>query len=268
MDGHVEPVLGADPQDLVLHEGLELLDDDDRLLSLDEVGDLLLGQGVGESELEDGDSGHELLYVAVGDSGGDDSDLSLSLDPVEGGFLGELKCQLVLLEEPDAVLNGVGGDVDELGVILVKVSLEGGVPVDHSEDDGGAGVVDAGGGPVEDGQSGLLGNPVGLLHEVLGLLRVGRLDHRDESQCGVVTVILFVLGTVGGGIVRAHDQHPRPDASVGEGHEGVSGDVEPHVLHEYEGTHAGGCGGGRHLHGGLLVGGEFEIQPRLVGDRL
>ena len=193
---NIDGVLAADPQDLVLEEGLQLLHDDDGLLALDELGDLLLRQRVGEPELQDGCAGSELLHVGVGNSGRDYADLSVTFDEVERRGLGELLGLGVELQEPLPVDTGVGRDVDEPDHILVEVALDLGLgPL--TQDDGSAGVVDPCGGPVDHRQSGGLGDPVRLGDHVLGLGRCGRLHHGQEAQGGVVAVVLLVLGAVG-----------------------------------------------------------------------
>ena len=165
-------VLGTDPQDLVLHEGLQLLDDDDGLLPADEIGDLPLRKGVGEPELQDGDPGHELLHIAIGDPRGYDPYVPLALYPVERGCLRHLPGLLHPLQQPDPVVDGVGGDVDEVLVVLVEMTLEGGVRPYLPEDDVGTGVVDAGGRPVQERKTQLLGYGIRLGQEVLRLLGV------------------------------------------------------------------------------------------------
>ena len=56
-------------------------------------------------------------------------------------------------------------------------------------------------GAEEHGNVELLGNAVGLTHEVQAFLRIGRLDHGQLRCAGIVAVILLVLGGVHAGIV-------------------------------------------------------------------
>ena len=55
------------------------------------------------------------------------------------------------------------------------------------------------------------------------------------------------------GVVRHDDHHAPDDAGVGEGHQGVRGDVEPHALHRDEAAGAGDGGAGGGLEGHLFI---------------
>ena len=117
----------------------------------------------------------------------------------------------------------------------------------HARQHLAAPVRDAGRGPQHDGRVELLGERERLGDEVVGLLAVRRLQHRDLGEPGVVAVVLLVLGRVHAGVVGADDDEPGVDAGERERHERVGGDVEAHVLHGDDGAHAGQ----RRAHGGL-----------------
>ena len=260
VDGDVQTVLGADPEDPVLQERIELLDHDDPLLAPDELRDLLLRKRIGESQLEYGGSGDGLLHVGVRDAGGDDPHISLSFDEVEKGGFGHLPGPNVLLEEPLPVDPGVGGDVDEANEVPVEVPL-----CDRrrprAEVDWRAGMVDPGGGPEDHRQIQLLGDAVRLGDHVLRLGRRGGLYHGEQGQMRIKPVVLLVLGAVGGRVVCGEDEHACRDPGVGQGHHRIRGHVEAHMLHEYERTDSGRCSRRRDLGGDLLVVRELEVHP-------
>ena len=69
------------------------------------------------------------------------------------------------------------------------------------------------------------------LDEVLGLRAVGRLQHRDLGELGVVAVVLLVLRAVQGRVVGGDQHQAALDARVRGGEERVGGHVDAHVFH-------------------------------------
>ena len=122
-------------------------------------------------------------------------------------------------------------------------------------------MVDPGGGPEDHRQIQLLGDAVRLGDHVLRLCRRGGLDHGEQGQMRIEPVVLLVLGAVRGWVVCCEDEHACRDPGVGQGHHGIGGHVEAHMLHEYERTDSGRCRRRRDLGGDLLVVRELEIHP-------
>ena len=131
-----------------------------------------------------------------------------------------------------------------------------------------AAVGDARGGPQHHRRVELLGERERLGDEVVGLLAVRRLQHRDLGEPGVVAVVLLVLRRVHAGVVGADDDEAGVDAGERERHERVGGHVEADVLHGDDGAHAGE----RRAHGGLqrdlLVDAPLAVDALEPGGRL
>ena len=89
--------------------------------------------------------------------------------------------------------------------------------------------------------------------EVVGLLRVGRLEHRQARGDRVAAVVLLVLARRHARIVGGDDHERARDAGVGGGEERVGGDVQPDVLHRDERARAGERGAEPDLERDLLV---------------
>ena len=66
--------------------------------------------------------------------------------------------------------------------------------------------------------------------EILGLLAVGRLQHRHLGEPGVVAVVLLVLRAEHARVVGRDDHHARVGPGVDAVHEGVRGHVHAHLL--------------------------------------
>ena len=124
----------------------------------------------------------------------------------------------------------------------------------------------AGGGAENDWQAELFGEIKGQDGQVLEFLGVGRLDHGQAGELGVVAVVLLVLAGEEGGIVGVVDDQAGVDPDVGQGHERVGGDVEADVFEGGHGPDAGHGRPGHRLHGHLLVGRVLEVETGLVPD--
>ena len=254
--------------DLVLHEGVQLLDDVELLHLLGEVADQVHGQRIGQAQLQEGRAlGEHLLGVLVADGGGDDANLAVAqlhlvqavLQGAGAAILGQLHQALL---HDGVVQVGVGGGAD----VLTGVAGIGGSHVLHTlaELHQALAVTDAGGGTVQNGSVELLGDLAGQADKVLALLGVAGLHHGDLGGAGVVTVVLLILGGVAGGIVGGDDHVGAVDAHVAGGEQGVGGHVQAHHLHGAEGTGAGHGRAVGHLGGDLLVGGPLAVHVLTV----
>ncbi len=123
-------------------------------------------------------------------------------------------------------------------------------PGDHD----GLGVADAGGHPVEDRDLPPFRDFDRRKEEVVGLLRVGRLDRRQPGRDGVAAVVLLVLRGGHARVVGADHDQRAGHAGVGGGEERIGGDVEADVLHRHDRSRARERRAQADLEGHLLVG--------------
>ena len=105
----------------------------------------------------------------------------------------------------------------------------------------------------------LLGDAVRLAHEVLALLRVGRLDEGDLCVLGVPAVVLLVLGRVTARVVGRDYDEAAVNAEIGGGENGVRGDVQPDVLHRAQRPRTGDARAVCDLHRDLFVRRPFAV---------
>ncbi len=199
------------------------------------------------------------------------SDRSPALDTVQGrgfrplGDLGELGAEATMRRP------SVGRDHHPAGDVVLEMGCRrwsgtghgpwrrsrrrrgGAVPAISGRHDG-LGVADAGGHPVEDGQLPPLGDFDSRKEEVVGLLRVRWLEHRQARGDGISAVVLFVLRGGHARVVGADDDQGAADARVRGREERIRGDVEPNVLHRDDDSGVGEGGAEPDLEGDLLVG--------------
>ena len=156
--------------DLLLHEGVKLLDDVELFDLRGEFADERHRQGIGNAELQEGGILREgVLGVFIGDGGGDDADLAaVQLHAVEAGGTG------VFLQRAEVFLD--------LGVVEIGVSGGGNEFADVSgigrdcffrafaEADKALGVRNAGRDAVEHRKIEFFRDLIGVLHEVQTLL--------------------------------------------------------------------------------------------------
>ncbi len=112
----------------------------------------------------------------------------------------------------------------------------------------------------------LLGEFEGQAGELLALLRVGRLQHRHLGKFGVVAAVLLVLRGVHLRIVGRHQHQPAPHPGVGEGEEGIGGNVDADVLHASQGAGAAERGADGNFEGDLLVRRPGGVDFRIIDD--
>ena len=254
--------------DLILHEGLQLFDDIQRLHLGGEVADEVHGQGVGQTQLQEGSTlGEHFLGVLVGNGSGDNAHLAVAqLHLVEAIFKGAGAAVLLQLLKSllhqRMVLESIGGGADELtGVAGIGLGGHLGALTELHET---LGVAHAGGGAVQHGRIELLGDLAGQLHEVLALLRIAGLHHCHLGKTGIVTVVLLVLRGVAAGVIGGDDDVAAANAHVGCGEQGVGSHVETHHLHggQCAGTGHGGAVG--HFRTHLLVGSPLAVDSLAI----
>ena len=114
----------------------------------------------------------------------------------------------------------------------------------------------------------LLGKGKRSLYEVLGFLRIRRLQHGNLGGDGIVPGILLVLGGMHGGVICHADHKTAVDTGVGQGKQGVCGHVEANMLHGAAASHTGEgrAEGGFQRH--LFIGRPFSIDFRKFGGLL
>ncbi len=105
-------------------------------------------------------------------------------------------------------------------------------------------------------------------HEAPRVLAVGRIETGELAEARVLAVILLVLRGEGSGIVGADQHQPALHAGVGDGHQAVGGDVDPHVLHSRQRPCAaeGRADGVVQRH--LLVAGPLGANAGIAGEVL
>ena len=100
--------------------------------------------------------------------------------------------------------------------------------------------------------------------EILRLLAVRRLQHRDLRHTSVEPVVLLVLGAVHAGIVGRHEHEAGIYPRVRSRHQRVRRHVDAHVLHHGQRALAAQRSAERDLEGHLLVDRPFGVDVRLV----
>ncbi len=253
---------------LLFGEAVQLFDYTHAVNSAREPADLLQGQRVAEAEPEEAGRGQHLASLGVGGAGGDDAEPALApLDAVQRRLLAEGAQALHALLDVGVPRPRVAGHHDELLRVLLEAAHGG--PLDLACGHDALAVAHARGHAQEHGHVEALADLHADLDEVLAILAVGRLEHGDLGEAGVVAIVLLVLAAVQLGIVRADDDEAADHAGVGQGHQGVGRHVEPDVLLRAEGARAAEGGAGRHLEAHLLVGGPLHVHlGHQLGDRL
>ena len=261
LDGEAASAAGGDEG--ALDHGVELLDAEDLVEAVEEVGREGLREGVWGRHAE---HPHVVLLAQVlGDVGGADA-VGCDAEARAGTQTGRLA---------DGVSRVAGEALGEGGVALLDRRV--GAHGERGEDDPAGGVadealglavspvarvshlhvlvavVDSRGRAHDHGAAELLGEVEGLPHHRVGLGRARRVQDRQLGVGREGARVLLGLGRDGTRVVRHEHDHTTLDADVGEAHERVGGDVEAHLLHRDEraGSRVGGPGG--HLERRLLV---------------
>ena len=259
----------AGSADLGFHKIVELLDDVELLDLLCERTDEVHRQRIRQAELQEGRVGREgVLRIFIGNGGGDDADLrAVQLHPVQRGRAAVGLKSLERLFQLRMVQEGVcrGGDVlariAGIGLGLLLLTL--------AECHDTLGVRHARRGAEEHGNVELLGNAVGLTHEVQAFLRIGRLDHGQLRCAGIVAVILLVLGGVHAGIVCGDNDEAAADAVVGSRENGVCRNVDTDMLHRTEAAYTCEARAVGHFRRDLFVRRPLTVKRiTILGQRL
>ncbi len=110
----------------------------------------------------------------------------------------------------------------------------------------------------------LLGNGKGDFDEVLCLLTIAWLDHRNLCELRVVPIILFILRAVKLRIVGGDQDQSSPDPGVRECEEGIGSHINPDVFHRNEGPPSRVARPYPHLKCNLLVGRPLAVDAFVV----
>ncbi len=247
-----------------LEVGAGLLDDIQLVHGGGEVGDLLRRQGPGEPQLEGRRLGQRLAHVVVERAGHDDAHAPVThLDAVEVALLGEGDEGVLALVGRLGAAHGVGRHHDVLADVGL-VGARGHVGALAGDVGHRLGVGDAHGLVQHDRGVEALRDLERAAGEVVGLLRVGRVEARDAREGRVVARVLLVLRAVAGRVVGGQQHEAGVHARVGHAHERVGRDVDAHVLHRGERAHAAHGGADGHLEGDLLVGRPLAVDAVLL----
>ena len=95
----------------------------------------------------------------------------------------------------------------------------------------GIAVADARRDPEQDRDPPALRHLDGREHEIISLLRIGRLEHRHAGRDRVTPVVLFVLARRHARIVRGDDDQRAAHAGIGGGKQRIGGHIQADVLH-------------------------------------
>jgi hypothetical protein len=98
------------------------------------------------------------------------------------------------------------------------------------------------------------GKFIGGEREIVGFLRVGRLEHRDASGDGIAAVVLLVLARSHAGVVSGNQHQGAGHPRVGGGEERVGGHVDADVLHRGNRARSGKRRPNGHFESHLFIG--------------
>ncbi|MPN47479.1 hypothetical protein SDC9_195081 [bioreactor metagenome] len=93
-----------------------------------------------------------------------------------------------------------------------------------------------------------------LEQQIIGLLRIRRLQHRHAGRRRVTAVVLFVLTRSHPGIVGGDHHQPARRAGIGHGKKRVGRDIESDMLHRHQRTHLTERSADGGFNGGFFVG--------------
>ncbi len=250
----------------LLHEdGVALFDDDAALHRRGEAADGFDRKRIGESRLEDAGVRGGLAGVLEGDPGGDEAEGGVAVDRArQFALFVPGRDGVQALAHPPVGRTGVGRDHDAAGHVLL--------PARRGRGFGGAGlddglaVADPRGEAEKNGHAPCFREGEGAARQVVGFLRVGRLEHRHAGGAGVTAAVLFVLAGRHAGVVGADNHQAAGNVGVGDGEERVGRNVEPHVLHGHQGAGPPERGADADLEGDLFVRRPLG-RPAEVGHR-
>ena len=217
VDRHIDPAVVCIGLEVLLQEGLQLLDHENRFFFSQEILHLASWQRMCEAELErrypfaKAQLIHEVDHIVIPRSRGDDAQHPGAFDPVQRSRLGTIQRLGHFFDQhtmPDTCVQRHGHP--PLRILLkFSVALLGlHLPVSHRP----AHMAYPRGCPQEHGELQTLRKLEGQDHHLLRLLRAGGLEHREISKLCIVPVVLFILTGVAGRIIGTHDHQP-PDHS-------------------------------------------------------
>jgi hypothetical protein len=103
----------------------------------------------------------------------------------------------------------------------------------------------------------------GREHEIIRLLRVGRLEHRHPGGHRVTPVVLFVLAGGHARVIGGDDDQRAANPGVRRRKERIGGDVEADVLHRAESARPTEGRADGDFQGDLLVRGPLGMSTQL-----
>ena len=208
--GHQAPALAGDAQgpDVLLEDVVQLLDDE-HLLARPAANSRISssGNGMAQPSFSTEAPGQHLPHVLVGDALGDDAEAAVA--PTRSGSAGLASAAAASAAARSSTRSRIARACAGHRHEPLEVLLEPDLPVGRlplAERRRRPGVADPGRGAQEHGRAEPLGDLEAEHREVLGLLGVGGLEHRDLGEPGVVPGVLLVLRGVHAGVV-GHDDH-------------------------------------------------------------
>ena len=157
-----------------------------------------------------------------------------------------------LLPQPPVCRSRIGGDHHPPANIPLEACRPGRLGVRAGPHHRIA-VAHAGGHPEQHRRPPPLGNLDGGEHEIIRLLRVGRLEHGNPRRHRVTPVVLLVLAGRHARIVRRHDDQRARHARIGRRKQRIGRHIQPHVLHRAQCSRPAKGRADRHLQRHLLV---------------
>jgi len=108
----------------------------------------------------------------------------------------------------------------------------------------------------------------GELDILLRFLGIGRLQHGNFGELGVVAVVLLVLRAVHGRIIGADDDQSPRDSGVADGKNRIGGHVHADVLHHRQRPGAAQSRADGHFHRDFFIGRPFGVNAVVPGELL
>ena len=260
--------LNAGGADLLLHDGLQLLNDIELPHPGGKITDEIHGQRIGKTQLQErGVLRKHLFGVLIGHGGGNDAHLAAGhLHAVDGAAVGVLFHAAQPLLHHRMVAIGIGRGT-HIFTHIARIRARGHLfPLTQFHQR--LGVVHAGGGAEQNRGVKHFGNLTGHTDKVLALLAVCRLHHGNAGSAGIVAVILLILRRVHAGVVGCDDHIGSTGSHVGGGKQGIGRHVQSHVLHSAQGAHTGYCGTIGHLRGHLFIGCPLAVDILFILRRI
>ncbi len=100
----------------------------------------------------------------------------------------------------------------------------------------------------------------GRLDIILAFLAVGSLDHGQFGMRSIQAVVLLILGTMAGRIVRGHDNQTALHTGHAQSKHGIGGDVDADMFHNRQCAHTADRRAGGYFQRGLFIGGPAAVD--------